>query len=184
MKPVDDFEQFSASCFRGRCLRNTIYNAKTCSRDGKQRQCHGKYLEKIQKTAEKRQANKGRPGNPDPEYDALVEACWKRDAGYVPAEKHMPKSWKRYCKIWKCLTPEERQVAERQTGFYLNAHLDVSHIKGKGPFPELKYVLENVILAGRFFSNRLDTYTDPVDGSSISDDERQAWFERARDFSP
>lgn len=183
MKRVDDFEEFSASCANRRCLRNTIFNAKTCARDSKRKACHIKYLNKLDKEAEKRKQNKGRPGNPDPEYDKLVHDCWVRDAGFEPETKHLPKSWKNYCCIWKCLSIEEREEAQQQVGFYLNAHVDVSHIKGKGGRADLKYLLTNVLISGRFFSNRLDKYLDPVSGEPITAQERDEWFERAKQFS-
>ena len=48
MKPKE-FDIFIADCLKGFCNRNTMYNNKTCKKEGKQKACYKKYTDQIEK---------------------------------------------------------------------------------------------------------------------------------------
>lgn len=82
------------------------------------------------------------------------------------------------CRLWKVLTMEEKkEVLEDASLFALN-DIDPAHVFGKGSCPKMKYVPENIVTLYRTFHSRLDAYLNPLNGTPISNSEREEWWKR------
>lgn len=150
---------FSCNCNNKRCLRNTIYNSKTCNTSSKQERCFEKYQRLLLK---KQQAD---DKHTDYKWEEVRKAVNKRD---------------RTCRVEAILSREELMEVEYQTDYWLNRYLDCAHEFGRNVHPEYKYDLTHIFLIGRLYHNRLDQYRDPVTNKPITNEERQKWFERIR----
>jgi len=56
--------------------------------------------------------------------------------------------------------------------------LDCAHVFGKGAFPHMRYVMDNVVMLNRVSHNWLDTGKSPVNGKQISNEEKINWWKR------
>jgi hypothetical protein len=81
------------------------------------------------------------------------------------------------CRLLSILTISERTIwNDHQNG--LGSILDGAHVFGKGAYPWMRYELKNVVIINRFSHSCLDLNKSPVDGHSISTDEKIAWWKR------
>jgi hypothetical protein len=161
MNDVIDFQQ---SCNNKKCLRNTIYNAKTCKQIGKQERCYEKYLRKTDKDKEKRQVI-----IEDKEWKEALDIVHKRD---------------KTCTIWKILTIKEREYIINnhfEDYRWLSKTLDGAHIFGRNNV-KLKYNADNVLLINRYFHRLLTDHKDPVTQKGLSKEEVISWYIRAFNF--
>jgi hypothetical protein len=168
-----DFSTFSSYCISKKCLRNTIYNEKTCSRIPKQQRCFEKY-NKIKEKSNKQKT--------DEKLDEILKnEVWMRDAGYIPkTSKVTMNNWKLICCFWKCLTEKEKIdfIENNKSMLFLCCNIDRAHIFGKGSHIDLKYEASNVLLINRLAHSRLDNFQDPITGKPITKEKRMHWFER------
>lgn len=169
------FEEFCSYCDKKLCLRNTIYNAKTCVRDSKRKRCYDK-LKKTKEKFVKKLTNF--------QKDEFADSVWQRDAGFIPDKKQID-HWEKYCRFWRCLTSQERVQFYKihKDNLYLCNNLDVAHVEGKGRNPGEKTNLENVVLLNRLAHSLLDTYFDPLTKEKITAEERERWFDRIISYS-
>lgn len=83
----------------------------------------------------------------------------------------------KHCRLLAVLSPSERAVwNEHQNG--MGDILDGAHVFGKGAYPWMRYESRNIILVNRFSHSCLDLGKSPVDGHSVSAEEKQAWWQR------
>ena len=150
------FEDFSSNCKKGRCLRHTIYNETTCSREGKQRRCHVKYLDKI--------SSKLYENKTDNEWEVAKKRVWERDGGK--------------CRLLSILSPEEVEQAKANTGFFMSQPLDIAHCIRRSQSQKLYYEERNLYLLNRLFHSKLDSYQNPVTGRGMSREDADAWWIR------
>jgi hypothetical protein len=170
MKSFPEFQQF---CKQKRCLRKTIVNWK-CETLSKQETCYKKWIKTTEKRIKK-------TIEPDTEWVDTQNEVWKRDAGFIPKNKKVSKNeWKKYCRVWSCMTSDEQQFIEDnfKDDLYINENLDCSHYLGRGSHIEEKYKTDNIVLAGRYFSNLIDQYKDPVTKKNLTKSEWTAWWDR------
>jgi hypothetical protein len=81
------------------------------------------------------------------------------------------------CRLLAVLTSSERAVwNEHQNG--MGEILDGAHVFGKGAYPWMRYEPRNMILVNRFSHSCLDLGKSPIDGRSISVEEKTAWWQR------
>jgi hypothetical protein len=81
------------------------------------------------------------------------------------------------CRLLSILTISERIVwNDHQNG--MGDILDGAHIFGKGAYPWMRYELKNIITLNRFSHSCLDLNKSPVDGRSISVNEKVEWWQR------
>lgn len=109
----------------------------------------------------------------DEQWEECKRQIWLRDAGLIyRGTSEVGTSWSKYCKIWKSLTPDEKKdcLELHRNSLWLNKTLDVAHIEAKGRRKDLYYTLDNLVLIGRFFHQRLTAYKHPVYNVSITPD--------------
>lgn len=164
---------------RGRCMRNTIYTERTCSREGKQRRCYAKYQEKLAKKLLKPVKKISSRVKKDESYEELVAKVWQRDAGFLP-ESRQREDWWKYCRFFRSLFDSERKIfLDRNNDLlWMCVNLDCAHRESKGSRPDQKYMVDNVFLLNRLAHSRLDSYQNPITGEAIDAAERDAWFDR------
>jgi hypothetical protein len=81
------------------------------------------------------------------------------------------------CRLLKILSVDELAEWEKnQNG--LGGILDAAHVFGKSAFPWMRFDEKNVVTLNRFSHNCLDTGKSPVNGKTITDDQRKAWWRR------
>ena len=81
------------------------------------------------------------------------------------------------CRLIHKLTAGELAI------FKENAHgfdkiIDHAHIFGKGAYPHMKYLKENIVLLNRYSHTMLDSKRSPINGKSISNDKWVKWWIR------
>lgn len=81
------------------------------------------------------------------------------------------------CRLVAVLSPSEREVWGRHHNG-MGKILDGAHVFGKNAYPWMRYELKNVITINRFSHSCLDLSKSPLDGHSISADEKGAWWKR------
>lgn len=185
---IISLEEFKESCNKKRCLRNTTYFEKTCSKDYKQDNCYKKYLIKIEKQHQKVVDNRNKSFNKeiniDYEYEEFKRLVWIRDTGSYDGISHKS-NWQKYCVIWNyILTEEEKKhiLKNYYNDLFVNKDLDIMHIDSVGRKPEEGLNKDNVILAGRLFHNLIDQYKNPVTQKNINNEEREQWLDRLRNY--
>ena len=157
-------EEFKHSCLKKRCLRNTIYNDKTCKTNGKQERCFEKYLRKQEKDKEKLK-------------DRIVDKDWQEVLDIIHTRD-------KTCVIWKVLTVKERQyVVTNHFDEYrwLSKTLDGAHVIGRNN-KQYKYNPNNVLLINRYFHRLLTDHKDPITQEYLTKEEVMNWYYRGLKF--
>lgn len=54
--------------------------------------------------------------------------------------------------------------------------LDHAHVFGKGAYPHMKYMEDNIVLLNRYSHSMLDRRKNPITGVSISKEEHEQWW--------
>jgi len=103
--------------------------------------------------------------NSDITKDQIIrEECLKRD--------------RNRCRLMSLLTPPEmRELINNSIPVLLNK-LDVAHVFGKGAYPKLRYVIDNVVLLNRVSHNWLDQQKSPINGKAITLEAKLEWWRR------
>lgn len=150
-----DYREFISYCSKGTCLRHTIYNQKTCSRESKRKKCFDKFL--------KMQEKRNSISTIDERWSIVRYSVLERDNFQ--------------CRLTKVLSVNE--LIKAGVGFDSTGEtLDVAHIVSRSQSSNLYYEMENLISMRRIFHSRLDSYKDPITGKSISKEDRDYWFIR------
>jgi len=118
------------------------------------------HLRKLERIAKKKECNSDKNESLD---KIIRDKCFERDHGYCQAMALFNGT-------------EYAKFTELSNG--LEAKLDAAHVFGKGAFPHMRYVPENVVMVNRVSHNWLDTCRSPVDGKQISVEEKNKWWKR------
>lgn len=194
-------EEFKSLCNFKKCLRHTMYTTN-CSKEWKQEQCFKKWDILQTKTKQQiddaiKQSNdqwqireqQKLDGTYEPkefplneEYEQFKKDVWNTYAGFYDGNVSNRNDWKSVCMFWNCLTKEEKIQCDElnKKEYFLNRNIDIAHILGKGESPKNKYDIDNVVLIGRLWHSRLDTYKHPITNEPISKFERMDWFIRIK----
>ena len=179
---MTEFEKFVESCNKKRCLRQTMYNEKTCATNYKQESCYKKYVQKCVKEKVKQEEKnqirqdeineykrKQQAGEPieykdaDPQWTELLKKVWVRDRAQ--------------CRFLSICTDEERKIIEPHLWGDFKK-LDGAHCIPRSQSLKLKYELRNVYLLSRRVHSCLDNCLNPFTGENISKDERDKLWVR------
>jgi len=150
-------QQFILKCIEGKCTHRNL-KSKQCQIERKQKKCYEKYIEKKKKEFDKAFNEK------DYKWEDLKENIILRDNNE--------------CQCYKILTKEEIKIVEKQEGFWLQKRIDGAHIIPRLTAPNHIYNENNVILLGRFFHSRIDSYLDLISGEFIGLDGSALWWTR------
>lgn len=174
-----ELEEFQSNCNSKKCLKQgNRFDSKTCVRTSKQINCHKAYERLEQKRKDSYKTDRS---DRDEQYEFDNEV-WIRDTGESKGETSTRENWKRYCRIWAILTPDEKQYVESNfDGIWSNETLDIAHIRPKSTAIKDKKNIENVVLIGRGFHRRLTDLEHPITGKPILNNEAVLWLESARD---
>lgn len=155
-----EYLQFIEFCDKGYCLRNTFIT-NNCSKESKRRSCYNKYIKKMEQ--------KMNDIMEDPLWTEVREELFQRDNNT--------------CQLWKILSQEERvYILHNHFEDYsqLSKTLDPCHIVPRARSSKLYYDLDNLVLISRYFHSLLDTWKHPVYRTTITDQERIDWFNKAK----
>ena len=174
-----DLEEFQSNCNSKKCLKQgNRYDSKTCVRSSKQMNCHKAFERLNNKRVEKWDKNK-EDWNEQAEFDNEV---WLRDTGEAKGETSKRENWKKYCRIWNLLLPEEQKwLEENDEELHFNSKLEIAHIKARSIAPKDIKNIDNVVLIGNCFHRRLTDMIHPITKGNISNDQVRIWLESARD---
>lgn len=192
-----NFDDFKNDCWHTYCPRSNRKSTHCC-KEYKQKICYEKYIKKIEKDYlkqtllyEKELEKKSDKLQKiyEQKNKELQEYLEKKEKGeeieYLKDEKWEELKFKLFkrdksCLLSKILTEREKQFLNKyQKDFlYINNYIDGAHILSRNEAPNLVYEVTNVILLGRLFHQRLDSYQNPLTGKSITIKERKRWFER------
>jgi hypothetical protein len=131
---------------------------------------YNKYVKSEQKKEEKKQEliekQKQKSFNKQEEVDLQLEEAYKkvdvRDKGK--------------CQLINKLTREHFKELCSNAWKEMLDTIDHAHVFGKGPYPELKYDPNNIVLLNRYSHSMLDQYRHPLNGSQITDQEKIHWW--------
>lgn len=171
-----ELSEFQENCNNKKCLKRQRWDSKTCIRSSKQTNCHKSY----ERLEAKKEINRSELNDNQIQTRQQLDEVWIRDAGESFTNKKK-ENWKNICRIWKILTDEEKQVMDNDSENYMNAFLDMGHIKAKSIKPDEKYLLSNVILLGSLFHKRLTNIRHPVYDTPVTNEEVYNWMINARD---
>jgi hypothetical protein len=195
---VKEYSEFIIDCNKGYCNRQTIYNNKICKTESKQKSCFPKYLtklekeqnkfiEKIQKDQDKLQEaiDNNFIDSIDLKWDEVKKEVWKRDTNFIFTGTYKLPNWQDYCVIWQnILAYKEKHFImyhfiEDLSSSYMLSNL---HIESRQRKPELKYDINNIILAGNYFHELFDNYLDLVTREKMDNDRRNFWILRFKRY--
>ncbi|MDR2407332.1 MAG: hypothetical protein LBE13_04365 [Bacteroidales bacterium] len=119
------------------------------------------YLQYVRKWERANSKMESRPTNKSEDM-VLYENILERDRG---------------CRLLPVLTVSERAIwNDHQNG--MGCILDGAHVFGKSAYPWMRYDSKNVVTLNRFSHSCLDLNKSPVDGHSISHNEKIIWWQR------
>jgi len=82
------------------------------------------------------------------------------------------------CRLMSLLTPPEtKELLKNSIPLLLNK-LDVAHVFGKGAYPKMRYIVDNVVLLNRVSHGWIDQQKSPINGKPISAEEKIKWWQR------
>jgi len=149
-------QQFIDNCLSDKCIFRNL-KSKQCYTEKKQKRCYEKYVEKRKK-----------------QFDKSLEKDWR----WEDLKQNIIIRDNNECQCYKILNKEEIKIVEKQEGFWLQRHLDGAHIIPRLSAPNHVYNENNVILLGRFFHSRIDSYLDLISGEFIGLDGAALWWTR------
>jgi hypothetical protein len=83
------------------------------------------------------------------------------------------------CNLWNKTNFDEKEHIYKTVGNLSLLHtLDPAHVFNKSVYPHMKYDTDNVVLLNRLFHGRLDHFTNPITGKSITKEEQERWWRR------
>jgi hypothetical protein len=187
---IKEYEQFQLDCNSKRCNRQTTYNTKTCIKEFKQKDCYRKYLIKVEKDnakfLNKKNVDKNYKdlNNVDTEYEEFKRKVWLRDYGSYDGVS-TKQNWMDVCVFWNSiLTVEEKKyiLKNDSQNLWVNKNIDIVHIESVGRKPEEKHNIDNALLGGRLFHGRLDQFKDPVFNTDMTNEQRNIWLNRMKNY--
>jgi hypothetical protein len=85
---------------------------------------------------------------------------------------------KNQCRLMKILTCNEMRELINNSIPLLLHRLDCAHVFGKNAYPKMRYLIDNVVLLNRVSHSWLDVGKSPINGKSITIEEKRVWWER------
>ena len=104
----------------------------------------------------------------DAEWQVVKEKVYKRDTK---------------CRLSMVLTPQEYMVLRRNAGSMLE-QLDPAHYHSVSSRPDLCYKSYNIVALNHYSHSNLDSFKHPLDGSEITSEEVDWWWERILKGNP
>lgn len=104
----------------------------------------------------------------DAEWQAVKEKVYKRDTK---------------CRLSMVLTPQEYMVLKKHAGNMLE-QLDPAHYHSVSSRPDLCYKSYNIVALNHYSHSNLDSFKHPLDGSEITSEEVDWWWERILKGNP
>lgn len=98
----------------------------------------------------------------DPDWIRVKKIVSERDRG---------------CRLMRICTPQEYYILIRNAGSRAS-HCDPAHVFDVSSHPHMCYDENNIVQLNRFSHDCLDNCKNPISGSFISIEERDAWWER------
>ena len=170
------YEEFRDYYFKNKRFPNGAYvNRDKTLNDNQLKSKYATYVKSIErqelnrqkqfeKQKEKRQSDYENKTYIDEKWEVCKKEVWERDKGK--------------CQLLDITYPEE--LVRYDLKGLLNckefSQLDVAHVFGKGAYPKMKYITDNMILLSRVFHSRLDNYCDPFTGKPIDKDTHTLWW--------
>jgi hypothetical protein len=195
MKPVYDLKDFKNFCSKGICLRGTLINKNTCITGEKQDKCFEKYLSMLERKRNKlvkkvienneifeKEKENNFANQLDLKWEETKLNVWKRDVGDT-TPIYRCTNWLKYCAIWNYVLSYNEKTSIMNMFFpqlYGNYYLSNLHIKSKNFSPELKYDVNNIIIAGNYFHELYDNYRDLVTQEYLGS--KDFWQKRFEDY--
>lgn len=170
-----ELSQFQENCNNKKCLKRQRWDSKTCIRTSKQTNCHKSY----ERLEAKKEISKSELSENQVETLQQLNDVWLRDSGQVFIDKKQ-ENWKSICRLWRTLTEEEKQIflEVNKDNLHLCQILDMAHVEAKSIRPDLKYLVENVVLMNRLSHSFIDFAKSPLTGENITNEERNNWWNR------
>ena len=126
------------------------------------RQLETAYKQYLAKVERRRQKDKLKRSAP-PSRDSVISSFIRNRDGNA-------------CRLLRILTTEEYNLWKSNYGG--QDTVDAAHVFGKGAYPWMRYVKENVVCLNRFSHSCLDTQRSPLTGKLISLEEHTYWWKR------
>ena len=156
------YEEF-VSYYQRTGILNMGTSVRRSSKPLNDRQLQRAYEQRLHKLEVQKEKLKARLNKPQSQDSILSDQVRLRDGNK--------------CRLIKLLTDVEYQEWRANQGGQ-GATIDAAHIFGKGAYPWMRYVPENIVCLNRFSHNSLDTYRSPINGSVISKEEHTNWWIR------
>ena len=146
----------------GKCI-NQVSPIKKPFNEEQLKYRYEKYLASEKKKYEKINKKIDKNIAIDEKWEALKIKIKERDLGR--------------CRLCFILGNIEYNELKNNAGHLFTA-IDSAHIFGKGIFPDFKYDEDNIILLNRYSHSMLDSSRNPINGNSINEEEKEAWWRR------
>lgn len=158
MKTLEQFIQFYQQ--RGYLdMGTTIRKPSKPLNERQIKTAYDQYVRKTERQKQKQSEKRNQPMSKDAELSIFVR---KRDGNQ--------------CRLLRLLTPREYALWKEHYGG--QDTVDAAHVFGKGAHPWMRYDPDNIVCLNRFSHLSLDTYRNPLTGSTISKEEHEMWWKR------
>lgn len=149
---ITTLEEFKESCDKKRCLRNTMYNNKTCLTDSKRERCYKQYLTKLEKDKIKREEQIAKSKN----------KVIKVDEAWLECKRIVKERDGNKCRFISICTPAEKKIILEKVFMFKDFQkLDPAHIYSQGAYKHMYVLPENVATLYRYVHTCIDQFLDP-----------------------
>jgi len=104
----------------------------------------------------------GRRTSSDVEWKELKDRVRSRD--------------KNVCRLVRVISIKDMLILKKNAPSYMLSNLDPAHILPVGAHPAYCYLDDNVVMLNHYSHSNLDDMKSPIDGHSISREERDNWW--------
>ena len=85
---------------------------------------------------------------------------------------------KNTCRLIRIVSIKEMMILKKNAPSHMLKMLDPAHILPVGSHPDYCYLTNNVVLLNHYSHSNLDNMKSPLDGKSITREERDNWWKR------
>lgn len=149
---------------------NQMSASKNSLNERQVKSLYRKYLKQIKKREEKIKNKWEENKNKEIDLEDLKDEKWEE----VKRKVFKRDGYK--CQLQKILTIKELMDFKLSAPSDLQMLLDPCHIFGKGSFPHLKYDEDNIVVMNRYSHSCIDQHRSPINGTSITKEEREEWW--------
>ena len=82
------------------------------------------------------------------------------------------------CRLIRIVSIKEMMILKKNAPPHMLKTLDPAHILPVGSHPDYCYLTNNVVLLNHYSHSNLDNMKSPIDGKSITREERDSWWKR------